>query len=194
MRKTAAIILAPLTLACLGVGPDDDPPPAKQAPRPAATETKGTPERPEDAKAIRDVGAAFARAYDKGDARAIADLFTDDAEVTNEAGATIRAYDPAGMANAAPLLPGIGMAASAAEALHGADLAVLMTEWAEFTAIDLADMARLLRRPVLVDLRNLYDPEAAASAGLAYHSIGRTAREVTARAAVEAGSRPQAAE
>jgi UDPglucose 6-dehydrogenase len=114
-----------------------------------------------------------------------------------KAGAAVRAYDPAGMANAAPLLPGIQLMANVAEALRGADLAVLMTEWAEFQALDLVEIAHLLRRPVLVDLRNLFEPEAAAAAGLAYHSIGRTARETAARQAVSAaaaGARPQAAE
>ncbi len=87
-------------------------------------------------------------------------------------GARIVAYDPAAMANAAPLLPGITMTASAEEALAGADLAVILTEWPDFAALDLVAMARLLRQPVLVDLRNLIDPRAAAGAGLLLHRIG----------------------
>lgn len=90
-------------------------------------------------------------------------------------GARIVAYDPAAMANASPLLPGVVMAPSAEAALAGADLAVILTEWPEFTALDLKRMAALLRRPVLVDLRNLIDPLAATRAGLTCHRIGRQA-------------------
>jgi UDPglucose 6-dehydrogenase len=93
-----------------------------------------------------------------------------------KAGATIRAYDPVGMDNARPLLPDIAFAASAAEALRGADLAVILTEWAEFRTLDLTAVASLLNEPVMVDLRNIFSPEAAAAAGLAYHSIGRAPR------------------
>ena len=90
-------------------------------------------------------------------------------------GARIVAYDPAAMANASPLLPGVVMAPSAEAALAGADLTVILTEWPEFAALDLERVAGLLRRPVLVDLRNLIDPPAAARAGLTCHRIGRQA-------------------
>jgi len=92
-------------------------------------------------------------------------------------GARIVAYDPAGMANAAPLLPGVAMADSAMAALAGADVAVILTEWAEFAALDLAAAATVMRHPVLVDLRNLLEPEAAIRAGFTYRSIGRPLRE-----------------
>lgn len=88
-------------------------------------------------------------------------------------GARIRAYDPAAMEAAAPLLPGVEMAASARAALAGADGAVVTTEWPEFAALGLREIARLLKTPILVDLRNIFAPEEAASAGLAYSSIGR---------------------
>ncbi|QCI63137.1 UDP-glucose dehydrogenase family protein [Phreatobacter stygius] len=90
-----------------------------------------------------------------------------------KAGASIRAYDPAGMAHAAPLLPGVVMAASALEAAEGADLAVLVTEWAEFSTLDLGALGRVLKNPLLVDLRNLFDPLAAERSGLRYVSVGR---------------------
>jgi UDPglucose 6-dehydrogenase len=95
-------------------------------------------------------------------------------------GARIVAYDPAAMANAAPLLPGVVMTASAGDALAGADLAVILTEWPDFAALDLAVVAKLLRHPVLVDLRNLIDPRAAAQAGLLCHRVGRQPDPVAA--------------
>lgn len=96
-------------------------------------------------------------------------------------GARITAYDPAGMAAAASLLPGVAMAESAMAALAGADLAVVLTEWPAFAALDLAAAAGVMRSPVMVDLRNLVDPMAAARAGFHYRSIGRAARSPVAR-------------
>lgn len=92
-------------------------------------------------------------------------------------GARVVAHDPAGMANAAPLLPGVTMAGSVMQAITGADIAVILTEWEEFARIDLAAAAGVMRRPVLVDLRNLVSPEAAIRAGFIYRSIGRTCRD-----------------
>lgn len=91
-------------------------------------------------------------------------------------GARIVAHDPAGMANAAPLLPGVAMADSPEAALAGADLAVVLTEWEDYRRLDLHRVRELMARPVLVDLRNLFDPEAAAAAGLRHHGIGRPSR------------------
>ena len=96
-------------------------------------------------------------------------------------GARIVAHDPAGMANAAPLLPGVTMADSAMEALAGADLAVILTEWEDFATIDLPSAARAMRRPILVDLRNIVSPEAAMRAGFIYRSIGRSLRDSPAQ-------------
>ncbi|MCZ0735305.1 UDP-glucose dehydrogenase family protein [Phreatobacter sp. AB_2022a] len=90
-----------------------------------------------------------------------------------KAGAVIRAYDPAGMANAAPLLPDVAMATSAFSACEGADAAVLITEWDEFARLDLSQLAGVMKTPLLIDLRNLFDPAIAARAGLRYVSIGR---------------------
>ena len=93
-----------------------------------------------------------------------------------KAGARIRAYDPVGMDKARKLMPDVAMAASASEALAGADLAVILTEWAEFKAMGPAAIAGLLATPVLADLRNVFSPDAAAAAGLTYYSIGRAPR------------------
>ncbi len=90
-----------------------------------------------------------------------------------EAGAKVVAHDPAAMTAAAPLLPGVEMAATAYEALAGADAAVLITEWNEYRALDLARVKGMMKRPVFVDLRNVYPPQEMRDAGFTYSSIGR---------------------
>ena len=62
---------------------------------------------------------------------------------------------------------------NAYDAMTGADALVIITEWNEFRALDLERMRRLLRRPIVVDLRNVYNPEDMAAAGFAYSCIGR---------------------
>lgn len=91
------------------------------------------------------------------------------------AGAEVRAYDPEGMEEARRLLPGIALGRSAYEVMDGADALVILTEWNEFRALDPARMKALLRRPVIVDLRNIYSPADMAAAGFDYTSIGRPA-------------------
>jgi UDPglucose 6-dehydrogenase len=93
-----------------------------------------------------------------------------------EAGATIRAFDPEGIAEARKLLPDLVYCRDAYEAMEGADALVLLTEWNEFRALDLARVGRLLNRPLVIDLRNIYQPAEMAAAGLSYISIGRPAR------------------
>ena len=89
------------------------------------------------------------------------------------AGATIRAFDPEGTAEAEKLMPDLEYCIDAYEAMQGADALVLITEWNEFRGLDLGRVRELLRTPVVVDLRNIYKPEEMAKAGLVYHSIGR---------------------
>lgn len=91
------------------------------------------------------------------------------------AGAKVRAYDPEGMDEAARHLRGIERAESAEACITGADALVVLTEWDEFRALDLDDVAQWLAEPVLVDLRNIYDPRKAGAAGLRYHGVGRGA-------------------
>ena len=88
-------------------------------------------------------------------------------------GATIRAYDPEGMEAAAPLLPGVELCGDAHAAIDGADALVILTEWNEFRALDLAEVRRRMRGTAFVDLRNVYRPGDAAAAGFDYVSIGR---------------------
>jgi UDPglucose 6-dehydrogenase len=90
------------------------------------------------------------------------------------AGATLRAFDPAGMEAARPLLPaGVHYAANALDAAEGADALVLLTEWNEFRALSPARLRRAMRGNVLLDFRNVYDPEAMRAEGFRYGSIGR---------------------
>jgi UDPglucose 6-dehydrogenase len=89
------------------------------------------------------------------------------------AGATIRAFDPAGMREAAKLLDGVIFGEGIYETLDGADAVTLITEWDEFRALDLGRVKTLLKTPVMVDLRNIYRPAQMAERGFAYYSIGR---------------------
>ena len=92
----------------------------------------------------------------------------------SEAGAQISAYDPAAMEEAKHLLPDtISFADSAQDCLEGADGAVVVTEWNEFRALTPHLFAQLMAGNVLVDLRNIYEPEQMHEVGLTYLSIGR---------------------
>ncbi|KHS43468.1 UDP-glucose dehydrogenase family protein [Novosphingobium subterraneum] len=90
-----------------------------------------------------------------------------------DAGAEVVAYDPEGMDAAVEILPEVTMAASTYAAVAGADAVALVTEWDAFRALDFARVKSLMNAPVLVDLRNVYDPTEARAAGFAYSSIGR---------------------
>lgn len=90
-----------------------------------------------------------------------------------ERGADVRAYDPHGQSNAEDQLPGVTWCDGAMEAAEGADCVVVLTEWNEFRALDLAALKKQMRGSALVDLRNVYTPDMAREAGLDYSSIGR---------------------
>jgi UDPglucose 6-dehydrogenase len=96
-------------------------------------------------------------------------------------GASVVAFDPAAMENALPLLPGVESAKDAEVVAEGADALVIVTEWDEFRALDLGKLAERMRGRMLVDLRNVYDPDEAQRAGLDYRGIGRPARARAAR-------------
>ena len=91
------------------------------------------------------------------------------------AGAAVRAYDPAAMEPAAPLLPGAHFCDNAYQAAEGADGVVILTEWNQFRALELGRLKKLLKEPLVVDLRNIYEPEKMAAAGFHYISVGRPA-------------------
>jgi UDPglucose 6-dehydrogenase len=88
------------------------------------------------------------------------------------AGAHIRAYDPEGRKEAAKHMT-LDYAKDAYATLDGADGVVLLTEWNEFRALDLARMKASLKRPLMVDLRNVYKPDMMRDAGFTYISVGR---------------------
>ncbi len=91
-----------------------------------------------------------------------------------QAGAKLRAYDPAGMKEAAAMLPDITWCKDAYDALTGSDAAVLITEWNEFRGLEAEKIAALLNHKILVDLRNVYKPEDMRDAGLQYTRIGES--------------------
>ncbi len=94
-----------------------------------------------------------------------------------DAGAKVRAYDPEGMAHARALIPTVDYAESAYACAEGADALVIVTEWNAFRALDLDRLRKVMASrgsaPVLVDLRNIYDPESAARHGFSYCGVGR---------------------
>jgi UDPglucose 6-dehydrogenase len=90
-----------------------------------------------------------------------------------ERGAEVTAFDPVARHQAEQVLSGITFAADVAAASRDADALVIVTEWDEFRALDLDDIARAMRGRVLVDLRNVYDRDEAERAGLQYLGIGR---------------------
>ncbi|HEX7758229.1 MAG TPA: UDP-glucose/GDP-mannose dehydrogenase family protein [Caulobacteraceae bacterium] len=87
-------------------------------------------------------------------------------------GATVQAYDPEGH-EARQLLRDVDFKAGPYEAVTGADVMVIVTEWDQFRALDLDRVKSLMRRPAIVDLRNIYRPEEVREKGFAYASIGR---------------------
>ena len=91
-----------------------------------------------------------------------------------DAGATVRAYDPVAMVNAAKVLPpAVEYCNSAYDAAAGADAVILVTEWNEFKFLNLERLRGLMRRPVLVDGRNIWQPDRMRRLGFEYYSIGR---------------------
>jgi len=91
-----------------------------------------------------------------------------------EAGAHVRVFDPVGMAAARPMLPPeVAYCGAALEAAQGADALVVVTEWGEFRALSPAALARAMAGRVVVDLRNVFDPQALRAAGFEYTGIGR---------------------
>ena len=87
--------------------------------------------------------------------------------------AIVRAYDPAAIERAKAVLPEIDYRRNAQGVARGADAIVIVTEWNEFKQLDMLKLKRLMRRPVIVDGRNLYDPAEMRRLGFVYRGIGR---------------------
>lgn len=92
-------------------------------------------------------------------------------------GAVIRAYDPAALEEGSKLLPGIVPCKDAYDAAEGCDALIIVTEWNQFRNLDFDRLKTALRRPTLIDLRNVYDPARIAGFGFHYVSVGRPKRE-----------------
>jgi UDPglucose 6-dehydrogenase len=90
-------------------------------------------------------------------------------------GATVRAWDPVAMPEAAKLLSGVELCDSYVDAVAGADAAVIVTEWEQLKDLASPEIRAAMRNPLIVDGRNMLDPETARAAGFAYEGIGRAA-------------------
>jgi UDPglucose 6-dehydrogenase len=99
-------------------------------------------------------------------------------EGLREMGATVQAYDPTTTGELDPIqelrLAGLRPTGTALDAAHGADVLVVLTEWPEFVGVDLAKVAHQLRGDVVVDTRNLLEPDVVKSVGLRYAGVGRS--------------------
>ena len=97
----------------------------------------------------------------------------DIAKVLLAAGASVRAYDPAAIERSRLLLPDVEYLGSAYEVADGADAIVVVTEWNEFRHLDLQRVRASMRRPIVIDGRNIYDPALMREIGFTYRGIGR---------------------
>ena len=88
-------------------------------------------------------------------------------------GALVKAYDPAAMDRARPLVPHVEMQRDAYAVARGAEALVVVTEWNEFRQLDVGRLKRLMKRPVIIDGRNIYDPEEMKTMGIVYRGVGR---------------------
>ncbi|MFM9903837.1 MAG: UDP-glucose dehydrogenase family protein [Pyrinomonadaceae bacterium] len=90
-----------------------------------------------------------------------------------ERGATVNAFDPVAMSEARHYLPDIGYADDEYDAIKGADVLVIITEWNQFRALDMEKVKSLLNSPKIADLRNIYEPEDMRELGFDYVGVGR---------------------
>ena len=95
------------------------------------------------------------------------------AQTLIDAGVEVSVYDPEGMEQARPLMPKVAMCDDPYAAIHGADAIAIVTEWDAFRALDLARVKELANAPVLVDLRNIYEPDDLRAVGFAYACVGQ---------------------
>jgi UDPglucose 6-dehydrogenase len=88
-------------------------------------------------------------------------------------GGAVKAYDPVAGDHAGRMMPGVDLCPDAYQAATGADALVLVTEWNEFKQLDLGKLKELMKSPIVVDGRNLYDPQVMANNGFKYRGMGR---------------------
>ena len=92
-------------------------------------------------------------------------------------GVAIRAYDPEALEEACRILPTLQPCRDAYHAAEGADALIIMTEWNQFRSLDFERLKAVMSHPVLLDLRNIYDPERVATAGFKHISVGRCTQD-----------------
>jgi len=96
-----------------------------------------------------------------------------------EGGARVKAFDPVAMENARRELPeGVNYCEDSYDAAEGADAMIIVTEWNQFRSLDMERVRTMLNQPVVIDLRNLYDPQRMKEQGFQYTSIGRAAENL----------------
>ncbi len=96
-----------------------------------------------------------------------------------ERGAKVKAFDPVAMENARPMLPeAVQYCEDSYDAAEGADAMIIVTEWNQFRSLDMERVRSSLRQPVVIDLRNLYDPKRMKDKGFRYSSVGRAAKDL----------------
>jgi UDPglucose 6-dehydrogenase len=124
-------------------------------------------------KTVGLLGLAFkANTDDMRDAPSI-----DIAETLVAAGATVRGYDPVAMDVARSLLPGVTFVKDAYELAAGADALIVATEWNEFKNLDLERVRDSMQQPMLLDGRNIYQPELMRNLGFTYYGVGRGSKD-----------------
>jgi UDPglucose 6-dehydrogenase len=97
----------------------------------------------------------------------------DIATMLSAAGACVRAYDPVAVEAARPILPHVEMFSDVYSMAEGCDALVVVTDWNEFKQLDLDQVRERMRRPVIVDGRNIYDPDVMKRHGFVYRGFGR---------------------
>jgi len=90
-----------------------------------------------------------------------------------KAGAYVKAYDPVAMEVARPLLPKVEMCPGIYEMAEGCDALMVITEWNEFKQLDLSQLKSIMKQAVILDGRNIYDPQDMKRAGFRYRGLGR---------------------
>jgi UDPglucose 6-dehydrogenase len=100
-------------------------------------------------------------------------------------GAEVRAFDPVAARQAAEFLPDVPLAGTIEAAVTGADAVLVLTEWTAFRALNWRKLLPTMRRPLVIDLRNIYDPAEMARLGVSYVPLGRPEGDMTYRAAAE---------
>jgi len=106
-------------------------------------------------------------------------------------GATVRGWDPVSLEEAQALMQGVELCETVLTAVTGADAAVVVTEWPELRGLASSEVRAAMRNPLIVDGRNLLDPEEARAAGFTYEGIGRAGNDTPG--AVETAEREPAA-